>query len=107
MNFRFFIGLSSYSPHSGTSPSVTIDIPSIMNSIPISFVIFKVLVLSVGMYLAVKWHYERGQKDKNQKTAAVVLTSIKVGGAFVASAFLVLFLTFEFCNWMGLDLAMQ
>jgi hypothetical protein len=78
-----------------------------MNSIPISFIIFKVLVLSVGMYLAVKWHYDRGQKDKNKKTAAVVLTSIKVGAAFVASAFLMLFLTFEFCNRMGLDLAMR
>ncbi|SCK29559.1 hypothetical protein VAR608DRAFT_2485 [Variovorax sp. HW608] len=78
-----------------------------MNAIPISFVIFKVLVLSVGMYLAVKWHYDRGQKEKNQKTAAVVLTSIKVGAAFVVSAFLMLFLTFEFCNWMGLDLAMR
>mgnify|MGYP006962126674 FL=1 len=61
----------------------------------------------MGMYLAVKWHYDRGQKDKNQKTAAVVLTSIKVGAAFIASAFLVLFLTFEFCNRMGLDLAMR
>ena len=78
-----------------------------MNSIPISFVIFKVLVLSVGMYLAVKWHYDRGQKDKNQKTAAVVLTSIKVGAAFVASAFLMLFLTFQLGNWMGLDLALR
>ena len=72
-----------------------------MNSIPISFVIFKVLVLSVGMYLAVRWHYDRGQKDKNQKT------SIKVGAAFVASSFLMLFLIFEICNWMGLDLAMR
>jgi len=78
-----------------------------MNSIPISFVIFKILVLSVGMYLAVKWHYTRGQKGKNQKTAVVVLTSIKVGAAFVASAFLVLFVTFEFCKMMGLDLAMR
>ena len=78
-----------------------------MNSIPISFIIFKVLVLSVGMYLAVKWHYDRGQKDKNKKTAAVVLTSIKVGAAFVAAAFLMLFLTFEFCNRMGLDLTMR
>ena len=78
-----------------------------MNSIPISFVIFKVLVLSVGIYLAVKWHYDRGQKEENQKTAAVVLTSLKVGAAFVASAFLMLFLTVKFCNWMGLDLAMR
>jgi len=64
-------------------------------------------VLSVGMYLAVRWHYDRGQKDKNQKTVAVVLTSIKVGAAFVASSFLMLFLIFEICNWMGLDLAMR
>ncbi|WP_454914344.1 hypothetical protein [Variovorax gossypii] len=78
-----------------------------MNSIPISFVIFKLVVLSVGMYLAVKWHYDRGQKDKNQKTAAVVLTSIKVGAAFVASSFLVLFLTFEICSRLGLDLTMR
>ncbi len=64
-------------------------------------------MLSVGMYLAVRWHYDRGQKDKNQKTVAVVLTSIKVGAAFVASSFLMLFLIFEICNWMGLDLAMR
>lgn len=80
-----------------------------MNLIPISFIIFKVLVLGVGMFLAVKWHYDRGQAEKNQKTstAAVVLTSFKVGGAFVASSFLMLFLTYEFCNWIGLDLAIR
>ena len=77
-----------------------------MNSIPVSFVIFKILVLSIGMYLAVKWHYVRGQKDKNQKTAAVLLTSLNVGAAFVASSFLMLFLTLEFCKRMGLDLTM-
>ena len=77
-----------------------------MNAVPITFVIFKVLVLSVGMFLAVKWHYERGQKDRNQKTIAVVLTSIKVGAAFVAVAFLILFLTFEIGTKMGLDLSM-
>lgn len=77
-----------------------------MNAVPITFVIFKVLVLSVGMFLAVKWHYDRGQKDRNQKTIAVVLTSIKVGAAFVAVAFLILFLTFEIGTKMGLDLSM-
>ena len=77
-----------------------------MNAVPITFVIFKVLVLSVGMFLAVKWHYDRGQKDRNQKTIAVVLTSIKVGAAFVAAAFLILFLTFEIGTKMGLDLSM-
>ena len=77
-----------------------------MNAIPLTFVIFKVLVLGVGMFLAVKWHFDRGQKEKNQKTVAVVLTSIKVGAAFVAAAFLILFLTFEIGTKMGLDLTM-
>lgn len=77
-----------------------------MNAIPITFLIFKVLVLSVGMFLAVKWHYDRGQKDKNQKTIAVLLASIKVSTAFLAAAFLMLFLTFEMGKRLGLDLSM-
>lgn len=77
-----------------------------MNLIPMFFVTFKVLVLSIGMFFAVKWHFDQGQKGKNDKTIAVVLTAAKVGTAFVLSAFFLLFVTFEVCRKLGLDLSM-
>jgi hypothetical protein len=35
-----------------------------MEWFPIVFITFKVLVLGVGMFFAVKWHYDQGKKKK-------------------------------------------
>jgi hypothetical protein len=77
-----------------------------MNWIPIIFVIFKVIVLSTGMFFAVKWHYDQGQKGRNDKTFAVTSTAFKVAGAFVFMAFVMLFFTYELCSKFGLDMSM-
>jgi hypothetical protein len=74
--------------------------------IPLFFVIFKVLVLGTGMFFAVKWHFDRGQQGRNEKTMAVVLKSVKVAGVFLGLAFLMLYLVFTLCSRMGLDLTM-
>jgi len=34
----------------------------IMDWVPIVFVTFKVLVFGVGMFFAIKWHYDQGKK---------------------------------------------
>ncbi len=36
-----------------------------MDWFPIVFIVFKVLVLGTGMFLAIKWHHDQGKKKKN------------------------------------------
>ncbi|ABS14939.1 MULTISPECIES: hypothetical protein [Brucella/Ochrobactrum group] len=38
-----------------------------MEWIPIFFVVFKVLVLGVAMFFAIKWHYDEDKKKKNNE----------------------------------------
>ncbi|GKS76549.1 hypothetical protein AVME950_16655 [Acidovorax sp. SUPP950] len=33
-----------------------------MDWFPIVFIVFKVIVLGTGMFLAIKWHYDQGKK---------------------------------------------
>ena len=49
--------------------------------IPIVFVTFKVLVFGVGMFFAIKWHYDQGKKEKR----AVLGAGSKVAAVFVLS----------------------
>jgi len=34
---------------------------------PVVFIVFKVLVLGIGMFFAIKWHYDQGKKKKKEK----------------------------------------
>ncbi len=34
---------------------------------PIVFIVFKVLVLGIGMFFAIKWHYDQGKKKKKEE----------------------------------------
>lgn len=34
---------------------------------PIVFITFKVVVLGIGMFFAIKWHYDQGKKKKQQQ----------------------------------------
>ncbi len=36
-----------------------------MDWFPIVFIAFKVIVLGTGMFLAIKWHHDQGNKKKN------------------------------------------
>ena len=40
-----------------------------MDWVPIVFVIFKLGVLGIGMFFAIKWHYDKGKKEKAKKNA--------------------------------------
>ncbi|MCU5782900.1 hypothetical protein MA04_02200 [Alcanivorax balearicus MACL04] len=35
-----------------------------MNWIPIVFFTFKIVVFGTGMFFAIKWHYDKGKKKK-------------------------------------------
>ncbi|AXA94516.1 hypothetical protein DPH57_02105 [Massilia sp. YMA4] len=79
-----------------------------MDWIPIVFVTFKVLVLGIGMFFAIKWHYDQGQKDKDkQKQARAVLRA----AGKVAVLFLLALLGLSLLAWFlvkktGLDMSM-
>ena len=58
-----------------------------MDWIPIVLVTFKVLVIGIGMFFAVKWHYDQGRKeqDKEKEKRAVLRAGSKVAVIFVLS----------------------
>jgi len=56
-----------------------------MDWFPIVFGSIKALVLGTGMFFAIKWHYDQGQKDKDKKMEmrAVLRASGKAAAVFV------------------------
>lgn len=72
-----------------------------MDWVPILFVTFKALVLVIGMFFAIKWHYDKG-KTANEKRAVLR------GAGIAASVFLLSLLglglfTFVLISKLGLD----
>lgn len=70
---------------------------------PIVFGTFKVLVLAIGMYLAIKWHHDQA--------GAVERRAILRMGGLLAAAFLSLLLvagtiTYVLSRMLGLDLTL-
>lgn len=76
-----------------------------MNWVPISFVIFKLGVLGIGMYFAIKWHYDQGKKEKVMDRQALVRASGKVVALFMLGLLLVVLLTFFMARVSGIDLS--
>jgi hypothetical protein len=75
-----------------------------MEWIPIVLVTFKVLVLSTGMFFAVKWHYDQGRKGKEKR--AVLGAAGKVAAVFLLLLLGLLLLTFAVSRKLGLDLTL-
>ena len=44
-----------------------------MEWVPTVFIAFKVLVLGIGMFFAVKWHYDQGKKEQGAEKQRAVL----------------------------------
>lgn len=74
-----------------------------MDWIPVVFIGFKVLVFGAGMFFAIKWHYDQGQK---KDVHTVLRTSAIVAAVFVLSALALVFATFAFARWLGMDLGL-
>jgi hypothetical protein len=75
-----------------------------MDWIPIVLVTFKVLVLGTGMFFAIKWHYDQGQKEKETEKRAVLRAGGKVAAVFVLSLLGLVLVTFALSRMLGLDL---
>jgi len=79
-----------------------------MDWIPIVFATFKLLVLGTGMFYAIKWHYDQGKKDKQQReqeTRALLRTSGKVAAGFMLSLMVLGAVTFALASALGLELS--
>ncbi len=77
-----------------------------MDWIPIVFATFKVLVLGTGMFYAIKWHYDQGEKGKDR---AMEMRAVRRAGGKAAAVFLLALLglglvTYVFSRTLGLDL---
>ena len=81
-----------------------LEILKMIDWIPVGFVIFKVLTLSICMFYAVKWHYDQGKKGKD--TRAVLVASGKVAGTFMLVLLGLGFGAFALARMLGLDLSM-
>ena len=79
-----------------------------MDWIPVVLVTFKVLVLAVGMFFAIKWHYDQGKKEKDyaNEQRAVLRASGKVAVIFMLSLLGLGLFTFVLASTFGLDLSM-
>ena len=76
-----------------------------MDWIPIVFVTFKALVLGIGMFYAIKWHYDQGKKGKQKEARAVLVAAGKVIAIFTLLLLGLGFGTFFLVRKLGLDWA--
>ncbi len=76
-----------------------------MESVPIVFIAFKVIVLGVGMFFAIKWHYDQGKRKKGAEgQRAVVRSGVIVVASFLLLLVGLLVVTFSLGTMLGLDL---
>jgi len=75
-----------------------------MDWVPVVFIVFKVLVLGVGMFFAIKWHYDQGRKKKEAERRAVLRAGGKVVVVFVLALLGLGLVTFVLGSVLGLDL---
>jgi hypothetical protein len=75
-----------------------------MDWFPIVFGSIKALVLGTGMFFAIKWHYDQGQKDKDKKMEmrAVLRASGKAAALFVLTLLGLGLFTFYLIRVLGM-----
>ncbi|HJV02540.1 MAG TPA: hypothetical protein VJ752_18545 [Burkholderiaceae bacterium] len=77
-----------------------------MEWIPVVLVAFKVIVLGIGMFYAIKWHYDQGKKEQDNQLQkrAVLRAGGKATVVFALSLLGLGLFTFLLGNTLGLDL---
>jgi len=75
---------------------------------PIVFVVFKVLVLGTGMFYAIKWHYDQGNKeaDREKEKRAVLRAAVKVTAIFLLALLVLGLGTWFVVKRLSLDLGL-
>ena len=73
-----------------------------MDWFPVVFGTFKVVALAVGMFFAIKWHYDQGRKENGERV--MVRTVGKVAAVFLLALVGLGFVTFAFARKLGMNL---
>lgn len=73
-----------------------------MDWVPIVFGTFKVVMLGIGMYFAIKWHYDQGKKLER---GAVLRAGGAMAAIFALSLLGLGLLVFGLSRMLGLDLS--
>ncbi|SES03763.1 hypothetical protein [Sphingobium sp. YR768] len=74
-----------------------------MDWVPVFLIIFKLVVLGLGMFFAVKWHYD---KDRKAQKAGVLGAVGKIAAILMILLPVLLFATFTLARTLGLDLTL-
>jgi hypothetical protein len=78
-----------------------------MEWVPTVFIAFKVSVLGIGMFYAIKWHYDKARKENGaEKPHAVLRAGGMVVLVFVLLLAALLLLTFGLGSRLGIDLTL-
>jgi hypothetical protein len=76
-----------------------------MEWVPTVFIAFKLSVLGIGMFLAIKWHHDKAKQEKGpEPQRAVLWAATKALAAFMLLLVVLLFLTFSLGSMLGIDL---
>ena len=73
---------------------------------PILFFTFKLIVLGIGMFYAIKWHYDQGKKGRKTDKRALLRAAASITVIFVLALLALLLLTFVVSKALGLDMTM-
>jgi len=76
-----------------------------MEWFPVVFVTFKVVVLGIGMFFAVKWHYDQGKKNKHMERRQVLLAAGKAAAIFVLALAALGLITYVVLSKLSLDMS--
>jgi len=77
-----------------------------MEWVPTVFIAFKVIVLGIGMFYAIKWHYDKARKENGPQGQRAQLRAVgTVVVVFVLLLGVLLLLTFGLGSMLGLDLS--
>jgi hypothetical protein len=78
-----------------------------MEWIPVFLVTFKAIVLVTGMVFAIKWHYDKGQKEHATDRRAVLRAGGKVAAIFLLSLIGLAIFTIVLVKTVGLNLSLS
>jgi hypothetical protein len=78
-----------------------------MEWVPAVFIAFKLIVLGIGMFLAIKWHHDKAKSERGTESQRSVLWAAgKVVVVFVLLLSALLFLTLALGTKLGIDLTL-
>lgn len=74
---------------------------------PTVFYTFKFLALGVGMFFAIKWHYDQGKKENGtRKRREVLIAAGKAAIVFLLALLIVGLIAYTLVRKLGLDISL-